>query len=887
MQGVLEKPISRSAWNGSALSGDENSNKMSDPLVDYLRKCCLKVRGKSPGCGFYIAPRLLVTCAHVVGRDCEIGTQVGLQRWDQKETDNLKGKIVGISPKDDIALLETNVANSTYAPLSSEVEVRMDAKLTALGFTKEKSRAEFNQLTAIYEGEIPVRDSSGHRIQIKFKSGQVRPGYSGGPLLNLDTGLVIGVVSATRDRSSDLGGWATKVSAIKGLLNISNQPNLPEVDSRWLDAKAKRQEGKISALLNDMIITSLPRFCTDLMNKCLRYGDNYRALQTLQAKVENAWLRSNFRDPIPPIVLDLEKRIDLLKNPPYVQSGYEKNKKLLEDIPIAEVFNQLGKGKSLVVLGEAGSGKTFSILAILQDLINENEANIDSSKSIPVIFNLSSWKSNQSIEEWLVDELRKSYKCKKFGKKWIKEQKLLILLDGLDEVYFECRNKCVRAINKFIEEYGQTELIVCSRLKEYEYLSERLDMQDAICIKPLSLEKINKFLDDKKGDYDELKSFLLEDIELQKLAAIPLMLNIMSYVYEGKKVNNIPNSGSKKERCLLLFDAYIEFLLDPKYKNNIKSKAKHGYKNKQSLQWLIWLSRKLDQQSKTFFLIEDIQLNWLSSTLQKFEYSAILTFSIGLILGLSVGNFVGQIAGFDVGVIVGLVSFFFNGLIFGVLRRDIKPVYLLEFSCQRAITYMFLGLVFCMLGGMALSVIIRFFLGYVFAIWMNFNVFMKQGIVLGCISGPILGLIASLNGPGILKEESYPNQGIYRSLRISIYLMIFGFVSSCIISILLPYLSEEFSIVPSIVISFSAKISFSLFCGFLGSGEACLKHFVLRLFLWCNGFTPLNYSRFLNYCVNLSLLDINGGSYSFRHPLILNYFKDLKIDRLNISFETD
>lgn len=215
---------------------------MSDPLVDYLRKCCLKVRGERSGCGFYIAPQLLVTCAHVVGRDLKIGDQVQLQRWEQEETNNLIGEIVGISPEDDIALLQTKIANSAYAPLSSEA--RTNDNLAALGFIKKEDREEFDQLTALYEGETLFLTSSGRRgIESKFKSGQVEPGYSGGPLLNLSTGYVMGVVVATRDKLSDLGGWAIEVSVINSLLQKSGQ-QLLQMSLQWQEAKAQQKPSK-------------------------------------------------------------------------------------------------------------------------------------------------------------------------------------------------------------------------------------------------------------------------------------------------------------------------------------------------------------------------------------------------------------------------------------------------------------------------------------------------------------------------------------------------------------------------------------------------------------------------------------------------------------------
>jgi predicted NACHT family NTPase len=52
------------------------------------------------------------------------------------------------------------------------------------------------------------------------------------------------------------------------------------------------------------------------------------------------------------------------------------------------------------------------------------------------MFNLSSWQNaKQSLTDWLLSELKLKYGVsQKLGKTWLSEQKLLPLLDGLDEL---------------------------------------------------------------------------------------------------------------------------------------------------------------------------------------------------------------------------------------------------------------------------------------------------------------------------------------------------------------------------------------------------------------------------------------------------------------------
>ena len=58
----------------------------------------------------------------------------------------------------------------------------------------------------------------------------------------------------------------------------------------------------------------------------------------------------------------------------------------------------------------------------------------------------------------------------------MKKQELLLLLDGLDEVKAEHRNSCVAALNDFHQNYAP-EMVVCSRIKDYSALSNRLNFQ--------------------------------------------------------------------------------------------------------------------------------------------------------------------------------------------------------------------------------------------------------------------------------------------------------------------------------------------------------------------------------------------------------------------------
>lgn len=58
-------------------------------------------------------------------------------------------------------------------------------------------------------------------------------------------------------------------------------------------------------------------------------------------------------------------------------------------------------------------------------------------------------------------------------------------------------------------------------------------------------------------------------------------------------------------------------------------------------------------------------------------------------------------------------------------------------------------------------------------------------------------------------------------------------------------------------------------------GIAVIEHYVLRWYLWREGMTIWNYTRFLDYATERILLRKVGGGYMFAHRLLLDYFAAL------------
>lgn len=201
-------------------------------LEDLLQQCTVKLILPSGGwgTGFFVAPGLILTCAHVVREATDETIQV---RWQKQE--NWAEAVMEKALPDpyDVALLRVTLppeAHPTCVYLDGEVRSR--DPLYLFGYP-DQDFPNGCPVTVNCEGL-----TGDEPALIKFALGQVRPGMSGAPLLNQRTGKVCGMVKFTRDRSFDLGGGAILTDVI-----LAQFPELRELqqefhrdDRRWIEA---------------------------------------------------------------------------------------------------------------------------------------------------------------------------------------------------------------------------------------------------------------------------------------------------------------------------------------------------------------------------------------------------------------------------------------------------------------------------------------------------------------------------------------------------------------------------------------------------------------------------------------------------------------------------
>jgi hypothetical protein len=283
-----------------------------------------------------------------------------------------------------------------------------------------------------------------------------------------------------------------------------------------------------------------------------------------------------------------------------------------------QVFDEMNS--AMLILGEPGSGKTTMLLELARDCIER--AHQDATRLIPVVFNLSSWNENQTIDIWLVSELSTKYNVpKKLAQNWVANDSLQLLLDGLDEVNLQSREGCVGAINNYRQRHGLTvPIAVCSRIVDYEALSRKLNLSGAVLIQPLSLQQIDEYFKQAGSELEGVYQILRDDEILQQLVKQPLMLSIMTLAYRGKSAKEFGSENLKivAARRAHLFDAYINQML----KRTARTKSQL-YTRAQATTWLSWLAHKMVQKGQVIFHIEQLQPDYLPKGFSYWQYSII------------------------------------------------------------------------------------------------------------------------------------------------------------------------------------------------------------------------------------------------------------------------
>lgn len=340
-------------------------------------------------------------------------------------------------------------------------------------------------------------------------------------------------------------------------------------------------------------------------------------LRSFLKHMQANWINHVLEDPI----YDADRiTLTLETVPTAVQSKYVRHvtdsKNVVLRQSLRDVFQQ--SGQQLLILGEAGSGKTTSILELTQQLIHEAETTLDDkgNAAIPLILRLANWQNEVSIRDWVITQIASEYRYdKNLLASLIDEQHFIFIFDGLDEVPELKRQSCLKALNRFIAEKQYQGIIISCREHEYDFINAKLQMAQAIRLSPLQLEQIAHFLKEEKSQ--GLSAFLLglnsdndSDAEILKLACNPFMLNIMAKSYQGMTATEITEMLGEKDKRSQIFKNYVDYSFNEYHRKLAIDGEKPRFKKRDVIRWLSWIAQNARLHQKNSFRLEFIEPLW-------------------------------------------------------------------------------------------------------------------------------------------------------------------------------------------------------------------------------------------------------------------------------------
>ncbi len=584
----------------------------------------------------------------------------------------------------------------------------------------------------------------------------------------------------------------------------------------------------------------------------------------------------------------------------------------------------------LLIVGKTGAGKTTLLLELARELLrraSENDAH-----PMPVVFGLASWQerrlSSGSLADWMVEELNtKYYVPKRIGVAWVKNDAILPLLDGLEDVSASVRGSCVDAINTYRVEHGLVPIVVCCHQDEYLRLHGTLALSHAVCLQPLTPEQVDAYLEEAGESCEELRLALRDNRDLRQMVSTPLALRTMMRAYErGVEGRLIDRYGCAP---------YIERMFE-------RHQNRYPYSLQQSMHWLARLARQSKrgyqagtqpEQVRERYIQPQLQLHWLPSVrLQRLclgvflgVWAALLSSGLIGMIALSQGDSLVQSLlitpglAMSVGCITGLVWALGSDAVGRSMRKAISGMLLGTTigGCSIVLGHVLPsgGEIDSLLWGTTIGATIDLFFLFLYlknwsfehvswsrdAVQVEWHLFSRKSLYwmvgIGIVGGCFGWFVAQL-GPCILyielcavisllivhflqtmrgEKQRETRAGsisclLRRGIGIGLFTWLFLLVGS-IPFLLFPFGFDREEL---LCIPLAFTLATWLLVGVWRDGEACMRFGLLRCMLWMVGTIPWNYTQFLDCAVEQTLLIKSKRGYRFTSRVLLDYFASLE-----------
>jgi S1-C subfamily serine protease len=196
-------------------------------IIARVRASVVKVLAEAPaadrrGTGFVVAPRLVLTCAHLV----QSTSGIVLLLADGRQ---VPAAIERLDALNDLALLSTTVDLPPALAIDETGRVEPGEPVAVTGFPADGTDGMGGgdlTVTGALAGWVTRSSPAGERVEMLQLFADIRPGHSGGPVYSLRDGRVFGVMSF-RVTGAQTTGYATGGPMLRQFLGSGSPRPVP------------------------------------------------------------------------------------------------------------------------------------------------------------------------------------------------------------------------------------------------------------------------------------------------------------------------------------------------------------------------------------------------------------------------------------------------------------------------------------------------------------------------------------------------------------------------------------------------------------------------------------------------------------------------------------
>lgn len=557
-------------------------------LEAHLRLCTVQIVNASAelcGTGFYVAPGLVLSAAHVVA---EANGELFI--LDDEETTLGPLTIVWIEPYSeasnevyplpDMALLDLGdnaprmhpCVKLALEPTGVEMLAEGYSRGVSAGSSRDSARLEFETIRPEPGGDL-----------LKCKDSIISAGLSGGPLLDINSGCVVGIVKAQRSATVALGGVAVSIKVLNQLHPEIWQANkdFHRTDRRWTFAKSGI--GQATDYLQSTV---------EFLNASLVHSSLSNSILSKQIRAEGIhqppWVKplatinnGHFADQSP---ADSVGQGDVVYRQTMPSATFMWNPTespwstiLLQGLP--------GHGKTWLLRSHT-TARVKSSLAALR-----SESGSFSGVSVPIFIScvtfantLDSQPSKNSVVEGLIQSFMADYEGE-IDREVVEtvvsiayeEELLAVALDGFDEVPSKNKDRLKAGIALITNTANQ--IFLSSRPGIYLDRDLHAVMKSPLHIAAIGFAPsqirafVDSWFDDDAKRARSLTGKLRSSPEMMKLASVPLLASFLCLLTgESDGEDLLPSSKSG------LYEAVLLGMLSGRWRDNAIQRA-YDYDN--------------------------------------------------------------------------------------------------------------------------------------------------------------------------------------------------------------------------------------------------------------------------------------------------------------------